>query len=505
MSLFDGTTRSGVLLKRRARPVFVEPQGIVFEVPVVGAEPKGGSHLLAFAGLFVFTLLLYARPNDLFPDLFGDFSTVKFVAIPTILVYVISKLVAGEPLTEWPIEVKMVGIILLLCVAFIPIAASPGDSIDRLSDPFLKVVAMFVLMANLINTKFRLRFLMAMMVIAATCIAIGAIVDFVERQFAVKVDGVGTRIAGNVGGIFGNPNDLATSLDLLIPIAVGLALTSGFVMRLFFLACAGVLSVGVVTTFSRGGFLGLVAVGSFLLWKISRKNRLIAAGAAAAALFVLLAAAPGGYGDRLFTILHTAGDKTGSAQERQEILKRAIVVAARHPIIGVGMNNFHIYSYKERVAHNSYLEISAELGLGGLIAYLILIFSPMRSLKRIEAQTSLSPEQSVGRELHLLSVAVQGAMIAYIVCSAFTSIEYLWYLYYPVAFAVALQKLCPVKLPVGRVRGGGLKLWAQRIIKGRLWDRYRPRRLGAAPVTRRGRLISQRSEIRDQRSGPSDF
>ena len=492
MSLFDSTTRVGVLLKRRARPADAMPQGVVFELPVDDAQPKSGSHLLAFAGLFIFTLLLYARPNDLFPDLFGDFSTVKFVAIPTILIYVISKLVAGERLTEWPIEVKMVGVILLLCIAFIPISAAPGDSIDRLSDPFLKVVAMFVLMANLINTKFRLRLLMTMMVICATCIAIGAISDFVDSQFLVKVDGVGTRIAGNVGGIFGNPNDLATSLDLLIPIAVGLALTSKGVMRFALLACAGVLAMGVVTTFSRGGFLGLVAVGSFLLWKVSRKNRVIAAGAAAAALFVLLAAAPGGYGDRLFTILHTAGDKTGSAQERQEILKRALVVAARHPIIGVGTNNFHIYSYKERVAHNSYLEISAELGLGGLIAYLILIFSPLRSLKRIETRTSLADGPSDGRELHLLSIAVQGAMIAYIVCSAFTSIEYLWYLYYPVAFAVALQKLCPVNVPVGEKREGAFRLWAQRIIKGRLWERYRPSLLGAAPARRGGRLIDHK-------------
>ncbi len=492
MSLF-GTTRAGVLLKRKkAHPVSVAPHGVAFELPLDDVQPKGGSHLLAFAGLFVFTLLLYARPNDLFPDLFGDFSTVKFVAIPTILVYVISKLVAGERLTEWPIEVKMVGVILLLCIAFIPVAASPGDSIDRLSDPFLKVVAMFVLMANLINTKRRLRLLMTMMVICATCIAIGAIGDFVEGVFAVKVDGLGTRIAGNVGGIFGNPNDLATSLDLLIPIAVGLALTSKGALRLAFVTCAGVLAVGVVTTFSRGGFLGLVAVGSFLLWKVSRKNRVIAAAAAAAALFVLLAAAPGGYGDRLFTILHTAGDKTGSAQERQEILKRAVAVAARHPIIGVGMNNFHIYSYKERVAHNSYLEISAELGLGGLIAYLILISSPMRSLKRIEVRTSLAQAPGDGRELHLLSIAVQGAMIAYIVCSAFTSIEYLWYLYYPVAFAVALQKLYPLKSPGGERREGRLKLWAERITKGALWDRYRPRLFGAAPPPRRGRLINHK-------------
>ena len=33
---------------------------------------KSSKHNLAFAGLFFFTLLLYSRPNDTFPQLFGD-------------------------------------------------------------------------------------------------------------------------------------------------------------------------------------------------------------------------------------------------------------------------------------------------------------------------------------------------------------------------------------------------------------------------------------------------
>jgi O-antigen ligase len=491
MSLFDRTNEKGILLKPRAPAAAIVQPRVPVDQLLEDPESKGGAHTLAFAGLFLFTVLLYVRPNDLFPEELGDFSTVKFIAIPTILIYVISRLAAGKRLTDWPIEIKMVGVILVLCIAFIPFAASSADTIDRLSDPYLKVVAMFVLMVNLIDTKGRLRLLMQLMVVCATAIAIGAIADFVDARFSVEVNGVATRIEGNLGGIFENPNDLATSLDLVIPIAIGLGVGRRGIGRLFYFGCAGILAVGVITTFSRGGFLGLLAVGSFLLWKVSRRNRSIAVASALGALLVLLAAAPGGYGDRLFSIVDNNKDKTGSAQERTIILKRALLVSLRHPIIGVGMNNFHIYSYKERVAHNSFLEVAAELGVGGLIAYLILIFAPFRALKRIEARTSNFLAADHEREIHHLSLAVQGSLVAYIVCSTFTSIEYLWYLYYPVAFAVALQKLYPVN-DGDELPRASWKQWPEAIsrrIKGALWGRERPRLIRARANRGHGRLI----------------
>jgi hypothetical protein len=36
---------------------------------------------------------------------------------------------------------------------------------------------------------------------------------------------------------------------------------------------------------------------------------------------------------------------------------------------------------------------------------------------------------------------MQGVLFAYIVCSFFGSIEYQWFLYYPVAYAIALRRI----------------------------------------------------------------
>jgi O-antigen ligase len=109
-------------------------------------------------------------------------------------------------------------------------------------------------------------------------------------------------------------------------------------------------------------------------------------------------------------------------------------------VVGVGMGNFHIYSIREKEAHNAYLEIAAELGVMGLIAYLIVIFAPFRSLRRIERKTR--DMGSTGeREMYWMSVGIQAAFIAYMVCSFFASIQYLWYLYYTAAYAVALRQI----------------------------------------------------------------
>src|SRR5262249_37855219 len=108
----------------------------------------------------------------------------------------------------------------------------------------------------------------------------------------------------------------------------------------------------------------------------------------------------------------------------------------------------HIYSIREQRAHNSYLEISAELGLGALVFYLVMIFAPLRSLRRIERDALGNGVQARGQpvtpqspDIYYLSLTFQAALAGYVVCSFFGSIQYLWFLYYPLAYAVALRRI----------------------------------------------------------------
>jgi O-antigen ligase len=448
----------------------------------------GGRHKLAFAGLFLFTFLLYARPNEALPGVFGDFPIVKIVAIACLLAYLLSKISSGERLTIWPTELKMVLLIALLGFASIPLSAAPQDGMKVMTDVFLKVVAIFILMINLIDTRERLQKMMKLVVIAGSVLAIFAIGNYLAGKFVVTDKQVGIRIAGVVGGIFGNPNDLAISLALLVPLALGLALMSRGTSRLFYLICSGLLSLGVILTFSRGGFLGLAAMGLVLLKRFGRQHR---AATALAVVFVVLfftVAMPVGYSERISSIFEGGNDPTGSIRARRELLQRATYLAVSHPVIGLGIGNFHIYSIREQRAHNSYLEISAELGVLGLIAYLIMLFSPLRRLRAIQREYQPDRDRSGAdrdrsgadrdrsgadrdrsgadrhrsgadrdrpaaahrrqevtggsrTEMYYLSGAVYACLVGYVVCSFFGSLQYLWFVYYPLAYAVAIRRI----------------------------------------------------------------
>jgi len=403
---------------------------------------KSASSGVAFGGLFLFTMMLYIRPNDLVPGAFETFQIVKIVAIFTILAYIGSQMSRGNRLTVWPLEMKMLAVILLLAIAFTPLAVSPQTSIDTLSDSFFKVVTIFVLMLNLIDTRARLRSFMKLLIFCGVFVAASAVLNYFRGATALNNSGELVRIAG-YGTFFSNPNELAMTVNLIMPFAVVFGLTSRGIKRLAFFLMAALLAFAVVVSFSRGGFLGLVAIGGVLMWKAGRGKRLVTilAGLLIAGAFVV--SMPSGYGDRIFTILHNSEDKTNSAQERQQLLARGLDVIVHHPIIGVGVGNYGIYSIRQLVAHNSYIEVAAELGLAGFAAYLVLIFAPLRKLKLIERdlyarRAAWSPTE---RETYYISVGLQAVIISYAVCSFFQSAEYSWYLYYLVAYTASLRRI----------------------------------------------------------------
>ena len=146
-------------------------------------EAFGLANSLAFAGLWLFTLLLYARPNDLLPGIFGEFLLVKQVTILTALIYLVSTLNAGKSITIWPLELRMLCLIVLLGVLYMPFANSAQDTIEVFSETFSKIVLIFVLIINLVTSHKRLYSLLKIMLICGVGIATGAIMDFLSGKY----------------------------------------------------------------------------------------------------------------------------------------------------------------------------------------------------------------------------------------------------------------------------------------------------------------------------------
>ena len=63
---------------------------------------------------------------------------------------------------------------------------------------------------------------------------------------------------------------------------------------------------------------------------------------------------------------------------REKLASNAIDVFASHPFTGVGPGQFYLYSYNHTsFSHNSFTEIAANMGIIGLILFLLLLFSPL--------------------------------------------------------------------------------------------------------------------------------
>jgi O-antigen ligase len=224
----------------------------------------------------------------------------------------------------------------------------------------------------------------------------------------------------------------------MMPIIITLALaTKNTLLRCFYLSLAVLFLAASMVTFSRGGFLGLMVMSAVLVWKLGRDQRLKYTLAAAVGGGLLVLLAPGNYGLRILSIFLPSLDPVGSADARRESLITSIIVTIRNPW-GIGIGNSIIFGHRNLQTHNAYTQVSSELGLLGLAAYVIFIVSAFRKLGAIE-----HTQQKAGTRdwFYFLAIGLQGSLAVFMVTSFFGSLAYTWYVYYLVAYAVAFRRI----------------------------------------------------------------
>lgn len=406
------------------------------QTSTVGAQQQQQlkrGHALSYIGLFLFTVMVYVRPYELTPSLLWLSSSAFWLAVATLVAYVPSQLAAEGTLSVRSREVNCALFLALAGLCSIPLAYNRVEAWETYLN-FAKVVAIFIVAVNATRTERRLRGLLLLALAISCVISVNAISDY----RAGRLDLRGGRIEGVLGGMFENPNDMALHLVTMIPVAIALFLAArGLHKKIAYTACMLLMVGATVVTFSRGGFLGLVCAVFLLAWKLGRRNRFAVVGATGCAVVLFLALAPGGYMSRLASIYNRDLD-TGSISSRQDLLLRSLLVAARNPLVGIGMGNFHNVSEHEQVSHNAYTQVGAEMGLPAMLVYILLIVTPLKRLRRIERETF---DGHKGNRFYYLSVGLQASLVAYMVSSFFASVAYLWYVYYLVAYAFCLARL----------------------------------------------------------------
>lgn len=395
-------------------------------------------HTLTYVGLYLFSIMVLFRPYQLIPGLGFLSATAFYFAAATLLIYIPTQFSTEGNLTILSTEVKAVLALTAIALLTIPIAKSPGTAWETFNDTFIKAVLIFIVMVNVIRTRARL---MGMIWLS---LAIGVVLSYlaIGMYSRGEMNIEGYRVSIEIGGMFENPNEMSLHLIMMIPLAITLGLaTKSALMKLVYLTTTIIMLSANFVTFSRGGFLGLVGACAVMVWKLGRKNRISVTVFSVIVGVVVTLLAPGNFGLRILSIFIPGLDPVGSSSQRSELLERSIIVSLRNPW-GIGIGNFPIVGIRNLVSHNAFTQVSAELGILGLIAYLIFMLSPFRKLGAIE-RTQFEKDETDW--FYYLAIGLQASIVGYLIGSFFASVAYNWFIYYLIAYAVAFRRVYQIE------------------------------------------------------------
>jgi len=230
------------------------------------------------------------------------------------------------------------------------------------------------------------------------------------------------------------------------------------VLRVLAVGALAVLAVGLIRSGSRGGFLALLAVAAFVLLGFTT----LPARSRVAGLILILAVtfttASDKYWAQMQTIIHPTDDYNATEDAgRMKIWTRGLGYMAAHPLLGVGASNFQVAEgtisplarRQERgrgvrwgAAHNSFIQIGAELGIPGLLLFVALIASCFAALRRVARNALRAAEaRRAAITVSRLAQSLMAALVGFVVGAFFLSLAYADMLYTLAALAVALAKV----------------------------------------------------------------
>lgn len=319
-----------------------------------------------YTGLIFFLFLVIIRPQDIYP-LLADMRIVFM----TMFVLLGAWLLNNKTKILVTLQDKYYFLLFMAISVSVIKVGWMGYILDTYNDTF-KLALIYFFIVTIINTEERLINTIWIIVLLFSMVGMLGVLQFHGYDFT----GAGMIWAPDkevwqIKGIgnFDNPNDLAYSVVIVIPFAVGLILFSNtFLKKMFgvFLLFTG--SYAIYLTQSRGGYLAaticLAAWVYFLFNKVYLKR-----------LAMLVAVA---------SIIYMATSVTQGYKEDESSMGRinawvaGMEMLSEHPLTGVGKNQFS--ENHERDSHNSYVRAGSELGFLGLFAFIGILVSSIRTM-----------------------------------------------------------------------------------------------------------------------------
>jgi O-antigen ligase len=406
----------------------------------------------AFVFIWLFTFMIYARPEDMFPAIAPLHLTLVFGTCASLMSA--GAIVFRGVRVPWTSETKLIALLTFWFACGVPFAFWRSGSLHVLMTVWFKTVLAFTVLTLTLLTLERIRLLLWAIILS----------ELLATSFSIlqpsKALWVGERIYGaNTGFLGWNFLGIAAAMSIPYIAAMFVGRRSLLATCLLVTTSASMLWMLVLTA-SRGGFLNVIFSTILTFWFVLRgssRGRLAGMGIG----LVLLAAtmlAPSVFWDRLGTVWSDSGTSSyvnqfqsgleqlaaqESTEGRRELLRRSIQFTLEHPLFGLGLGNFNLASGAQHGAeanawmgtHNTFTQISSEAGLPALLLYLALVAGAIRKMYTIRC-TALQNEGS--QELTLMAGATLVSLLSFAFGACVAHLAYDYYFFYIVTIACSL-------------------------------------------------------------------
>lgn len=291
-------------------------------------------------------------------------------------------LAAGTPSLRVMRTPHWLYVALLGCVAVSVLG--PADDTPRLRTLVVLAalgVVFHALTTHLDDPRTR-RFMLAGLAVATLFEAALGLYEYVDRwsdRFNLRD---GAIVYPLPQGTLEHPNALAQFLVLGSLTVAALALSEHDAVRRAGLAVAGVSTLALLVTFSRGSWIALAAgVAVYALDPRLRRGVLVAGATVLGGGAALAVASDGAIAARITSLFD--GETSSFSNFRVELAERAVRIAADHPLTGAGaFHEMGVYAGRPTVAthpHDLFLGIAVFFGIPAAVAFAALVLYALRT------------------------------------------------------------------------------------------------------------------------------
>ena len=209
---------------------------------------------------------------------------------------------------------------------------------------------------------------------------------------------------------WGRTNYLAGLLILALPIGLGLlGAAASWSRRLAWLVILLGTATGLVLSASKGAIVALVVALAVAFARAGRASR-IAGLIMAAVIGIAVAVFAVGPLHQVIQYRLQATALDYSVSQRMDLYRLAIDQSVRHPLLGLGLNNFSVVANRltgvDTVPHNFVLGFLSETGIVGLVLVTAWLAGLLASAWRARTRARTNAERSIGLGLWTAFVAL---------------------------------------------------------------------------------------------------